>query len=65
MATSLVTRDIREPGVYAGGAIPIEPAADWRRIVGRLKRIDGLNRRVSDLERQQGSNEDASDEERS
>jgi UDP-3-O-[3-hydroxymyristoyl] glucosamine N-acyltransferase len=65
MATSLVTRDIREPGVYAGGAIPIEPAADWRRIVSRLKRIDGLNRRVSDLERQQGSNEDASDEERS
>ena len=65
MATSFVTTDIREPGVYAGGSIPIEAAADWRRIVGRLKRIDGLNRRVSDLERQMGSKENESDEGRS
>ena len=65
MATSFVTTDIREPGVYAGGSIPIEAAADWRRIVGRLKRIDGLNRRVSDLERQTGNKDNASDEGRS
>jgi len=48
---TLVVGDIREPGVYSGG-IPAEPAADWRRIVGRLKRIDGLARRVGELERQ-------------
>jgi len=47
---TLVVGDIREPGVYSGG-IPAEPAADWRRIVGRLKRIDGLARRVGELER--------------
>lgn len=47
---TFVTGDIREPGVYSGG-IPAESAADWRRIVGRLKRIDGLARRVGDLEK--------------
>jgi UDP-3-O-[3-hydroxymyristoyl] glucosamine N-acyltransferase len=47
---TLVTGDIREPGVYSGG-VPAEPAADWRRVVGRLKRIDSLARRVSALER--------------
>jgi len=51
---TLVTGDITEPGIYSGG-IPAEPAADWRRIVGRLKRIDGLARRVSELEKNQGS----------
>ena len=47
---TLVTGDIREPGVYSGG-VPAEPAADWRRVVGRLKRIDALARRVASLER--------------
>jgi UDP-3-O-[3-hydroxymyristoyl] glucosamine N-acyltransferase len=65
MATSFVTADIREPGVYAGGSIPIESAADWRRIVGRLKRIDGLNRRVVELERRVGTQQESSDEGRS
>lgn len=49
-AYTLVTGDIIEPGVYSGG-VPAEPAADWRRVVGRLKRIDSLARRVSALER--------------
>lgn len=49
--TSFVTHDIREPGVYSGGGIPVEPAAQWRRIVGRLKRLDVLTRRVGALER--------------
>lgn len=47
---SFVTGDIREPGVYSGG-IPAESATEWRRIVGRLKRIDGLARRVGALEK--------------
>jgi len=51
---TLVTGDIREPGVYSGG-IPAESATDWRRIVGRLKRLDGLARRVSELEKNLGS----------
>lgn len=51
---TLVTTDIREPGVYSGG-IPSEPVANWRRIVGRLKRIDGLVRRVAALEQGAGA----------
>lgn len=54
MGTTFVTNDIREPGVYAGGSLPAESAADWRRIVGRVKRIDGLARRIGALERGQG-----------
>lgn len=53
---TLVTTDIREPGVYSGG-IPAEAAGEWRRIVGRLKRIDGLARRVSALEQTDRSGE--------
>ena len=51
MGTSFVTGDIREPGVYAGGSIPVERAEDWRRLVGRFKRLDALARRVGALER--------------
>lgn len=51
---TLVSTDIREPGVYSGG-IPAEAVSDWRRIVGRLKRIDGLARRVTALERAAGA----------
>jgi len=47
---TMVTGDIREPGMYSGG-IPAEPSADWRRLVGRWKRIDALNERVTVLER--------------
>jgi UDP-3-O-[3-hydroxymyristoyl] glucosamine N-acyltransferase len=55
---SFVTSDIREPGVYSGG-IPAAAATDWRRVVGRLKRLDGLARRVADLERGAGAGSDA------
>lgn len=57
-AYSLVISDIREPGVYSGG-IPAAAAADWRRVVGRLKRLDGLARRVADLERGAGAGSNA------
>lgn len=57
-AYSLVISDIRQPGVYSGG-IPAAAAADWRRVVGRLKRLDGLARRVADLERGAGAGSNA------
>lgn len=47
---SLVSHSINEPGIYSG-AIPIEPATAWRRIVARLKRLDALHERVKLLER--------------
>ncbi len=49
-ARALVVNDITEPGVYAS-AVPVEKFADWRRILGRLKRIDTLARKVSSLQR--------------
>ena len=48
---ALVVGDIDEPGIYSSG-IPVEKAADWRKVVGRLKRLDSLSRRVAKLDRQ-------------
>jgi UDP-3-O-[3-hydroxymyristoyl] glucosamine N-acyltransferase len=47
---SMVATSITQPGVYSSG-IPAEPVRDWRRVVGRLKRIELLNDRVRRLER--------------
>ncbi|HEX9474803.1 MAG TPA: UDP-3-O-(3-hydroxymyristoyl)glucosamine N-acyltransferase [Steroidobacteraceae bacterium] len=47
---SMVSHSITAPGVYSGG-IPAEPAALWRRLVGRFKRLDALAERVRRLER--------------
>lgn len=50
---SVVSHSITRPGVYSSG-IPIEEASTWRRIVGRLKRINLLAERVARLERTAG-----------
>ena len=50
---TMVSHSITRPGVYSSG-IPAEDARTWRRIVGRLKRVDLLARRVSNLERAAG-----------
>ncbi len=47
---SMVSHSISTPGVYSGG-IPAAPAALWRRVVGRFKRLDALAERVTRLER--------------
>ena len=47
---SMVSHSISTPGVYSGG-IPAAPAALWRRLVGRFKRLDALAGRVTRLER--------------
>ncbi|MGB8325985.1 MAG: UDP-3-O-(3-hydroxymyristoyl)glucosamine N-acyltransferase, partial [Steroidobacteraceae bacterium] len=54
---TMVSHAITRPGVYSGG-IPAEEAATWRRIVGRLKRIDSIARRVAALERRKGSDDE-------
>jgi len=51
---TMVSRSITRPGVYSGG-IPAEDARTWRRIVGRLKRIDSMASRLSALERATGT----------
>ncbi len=49
---SMIATSITEPGVYSSG-IPAEPVRDWRRIVGRLKRIESLVERVRLLEKRE------------
>jgi UDP-3-O-[3-hydroxymyristoyl] glucosamine N-acyltransferase len=60
-ARALVVNDITEPGVYAS-AVPVEKFADWRRILGRLKRIDGMARKLSSLQRLAGAGDPRPDE---
>jgi UDP-3-O-[3-hydroxymyristoyl] glucosamine N-acyltransferase len=63
---TMVSRSITRPGVYSGG-IPAEDARTWRRIVGRLKRIDSMASRIGALERATGTRtaDDDNTEERS
>ncbi len=56
-AASVVFNDIPEPGIYSSG-IPVEKGAEWRKVVARLKRIDGLARRVNVLTRARGATRD-------
>jgi len=50
---SMVTQSLAGPGTYSSGMPAIE-AADWRRAVARLRRLDALERRVAGLERGKG-----------
>jgi UDP-3-O-[3-hydroxymyristoyl] glucosamine N-acyltransferase len=47
---SMVSRSIREPGVYVG-SIPAMPLGDWRRNFARLRQLDEMARRLKILER--------------
>jgi UDP-3-O-[3-hydroxymyristoyl] glucosamine N-acyltransferase len=46
----MVSKDINEPGVYAS-SFPVEPVREWNRKVARLRRLESLFDRVTDLER--------------
>ena len=46
---SMVSRSIRDPGVYTG-SIPAMPHAEWRRNFARLKQLDDMARRLRRLE---------------
>jgi len=46
---SLVTNDIREPGVYSSGS-PLLPNKQWRRSMARVKQLDELAKRIKSLE---------------
>lgn len=46
---SMVSRSLKEPGMYSSG-MPAVPAAQWRRMVARLRRLDALERRLAALE---------------
>lgn len=49
-AKAMITKDITEPGVYAGG-FAAEPVRDWNKQIARFRRLEKLNQRVSQLEK--------------
>lgn len=57
----MVTRSLREPGMYSN-VLPAEEARHWRRIVGRLRRLDVLAARVKRLEASGGAQQEEDDE---
>jgi len=57
----MVTHSLREPGMYSN-VLPAEEARHWRRIVGRIKRLDALEARVRRLEVPGGAHQGEEDE---
>jgi len=53
LGTSFISHSIDKPGVYSS-ALPSEEAGTWRRIVGRIKRLDSMARRMRALEKHVG-----------
>jgi len=45
----MVSHSLLEPGMYSS-VLPVEEVRHWRRIVGRVKRLDALHARVTRLE---------------
>jgi UDP-3-O-[3-hydroxymyristoyl] glucosamine N-acyltransferase len=53
LGTSFISHSIAKPGVYSS-ALPSEDAGTWRRIVGRIKRLDLMARRLRAVEKLAG-----------
>ncbi len=51
--TSFISHSIHKPGMYSS-ALPSEEVGAWRRIVGRIKRLDSMARRLRALEQRVG-----------
>ncbi len=52
LGRAVATKDITEPGAYAG-LFPGEEAKTWNRRVASLRRLDKLQDRVRELEKNQ------------
>jgi UDP-3-O-[3-hydroxymyristoyl] glucosamine N-acyltransferase len=53
LGRSFISHSISKPGVYSS-ALPSEEVGVWRRIVGRIKRLDSMARRMRVLEKHAG-----------
>jgi UDP-3-O-[3-hydroxymyristoyl] glucosamine N-acyltransferase len=58
---AMVSGSLTKPGVYSSG-IPIDESKIWRRQVARYRNLESLYRRVKDLERAAGSEQDEDDD---
>lgn len=57
----MVARSLHEPGMYSN-VLPAEEVRQWRRIVGRIRRLDALAARVKRLEASGGTEQDEDNE---
>ncbi len=55
-AQALITKDIREPGVYSA-TFGAEKDKDWKRMVVRFRRLEALEKRVAELEAKADQND--------
>jgi UDP-3-O-[3-hydroxymyristoyl] glucosamine N-acyltransferase len=53
LGTTFISHSINKPGVYSS-ALPSEEAGTWRRIVGRIKRLDSIAKRLRNVEKHVG-----------
>ena len=53
----MVTHSLHQPGMYSN-VLPAREARGWRRIVGRINRLEALNERVRRLEQASGATQD-------
>jgi UDP-3-O-[3-hydroxymyristoyl] glucosamine N-acyltransferase len=51
LGRAMVTHSLTEKGIYGSG-LPVAPAREWRRTVGRIRRLDRLAKRVKQVEQQ-------------
>jgi UDP-3-O-[3-hydroxymyristoyl] glucosamine N-acyltransferase len=47
---TMVTHSITEPGSYSSGTA-MQPAAEWRKSAARIRKLDGMSRRLQQLEK--------------
>ncbi|OOZ37113.1 UDP-3-O-(3-hydroxymyristoyl)glucosamine N-acyltransferase [Solemya velesiana gill symbiont] len=50
-AMSLVSRSVKEPGLYSGN-LPATPNSEWRKTIARTRQLDDMARRLKQLEKQ-------------
>ena len=48
---TMVTRSITEPGAYSSGTA-MQPAAEWKKSAARIRQLDGMAKRLQQLEKQ-------------
>lgn len=46
---SMVTKSMSHPGVYSSG-MPVSPNKDWHKMNARVRKLDGMSKRLSTLE---------------
>ena len=51
MGRTMVTNSIKKPGVFAGGAVPMDKASNWRKNAVRFGQLDDIARRLRRVEK--------------